>query len=605
MKRHLALALAILTMSCNKTPDETSDPEDLPPDWRIGTVIDTEGPAVFAKTQGSWGGDLYLLRLEGTHYEMGYQHGVLVGARLIDMWWTFMGALGGEMGIEDPAVVDQILGNLMDQAWTHYEPNTPQIFKDEFEGMAAGMAAEGLSYGESSEDLAKLPRRLITLIDLAMSSQLDANNIAGISAYLQAGYTEALLEHYGEAPPAPSPSLAEALVALRQSGAHGNLFGPGLNCSYYAAWGDRTEDGSMIVTRNMDYASDTGLGDYAMVTVFVPDGGIPYASISWLGASMGALAGISAEGITVSAVGASSPYERIKTEPALFRAREVLEFAHNLDEAKPYLYSTVNDGLVRAPTIGYNALLTWGDPRGAGANAEAVILEHNGLSIGAYSHKSDCSVESALLRFDLAGTATVLTPASDPALVNAEADAKEINANAEIRLFRHDGTDFVRDGEGHYIEDSAGMPLQTGKPLACALFRGDEAMAYGVRQHQTACNGPADGGTGLMIEGGSYKKRYLPMRDLTFAWETGSEMSYNGEVLVPAGAPKKIGLDEGELVSRTAAMDSNVWDVVYDATKLKIRLSYESGTGETWLAASEQPPFTEIDLADLFLLDAK
>ncbi|MBN2800381.1 MAG: hypothetical protein JXX28_14675 [Deltaproteobacteria bacterium] len=603
MIRRLALGLALAAVSCNKTVEDSGDPSPQPPAWRLGEVLDTEGPAVFAKTTGSWGGDLYLLRLQGTHYEMGYQHGRLVGVELMEMWWTYMAALGAEMNITDPVVVDTILGNLLDQAWEQYGPNTPQIFLDELQGMADGMAAEGLSYGDSEADLVLLPQRLITLMDLAMSSQLDPSDLSGIATFLQSGYTAALLDYYGEAPPALTPRMAEAMDTIRAAKPTGNLMGPGLNCSYYAAWGPRTQDGSMIVTRNMDFAADTGMDKYAMITVFVPDQGVPYASISWLGAATGALAGISAEGITVSAVGASSPLERIKTEPALFRAREVLEFAHNLDEAKPYLYNTVGDGLTRAPTIGYNALLTWGDPRGAGAGAEAIIVEHNGLSIGAYHHHSDCSVDTELVRFDLEGTSTTHTAQTDPELVNTEAEAKEIDALAQIRTFAHDGTDYLRDESGRYIDDPAGVPLQTGRPMDCAVYRGDEAMAYGVRMHQTACGGPADGGDDVMIDGGSYKYRYTPMRLLTEAWETGSALEWKGEELVPAGAPTLIGLDEGELVSRTAAMGSNVWDVVYDATKLKIRVSYESGTGEGWTAASAQPPFMEIDLDDLFLLN--
>lgn len=604
MRAITALALVGLLASCNKTED-TVDTEAGPPDWRIGEVVDTEGRAVLAKTPGTWGEDLWILRLEGTHYEMGYQHGRLVGPMLADLWWTYMGALGAEMGVDDAEAVDELLGNLLDSAWVWYGPNTPPEFHEELQGMADGMAAAGVEYGEGDEDLVLIPQRLITLIDLAMSSQLDPNDLGGVAGFLQTGYSDALAERYGVARQPVRPDLEDTLRALQALGATGNLLGPNLNCSFYAAWGDRTADGGMIATRNMDFTSDSGLSKYAMVTVFVPDDGVPYASISWLGVTTGILAGISAEGLTVSAVGASSPYERIATEPAVFRAREALENATTLDEALPYLYNEVGDDITRAPTIGYNALLTWGDPHNSGADAQAVILESNGLSTGVYHHHNDCSVTAELLRYDAAGTPTHLTPETDPDLVNAEADAKEIDDQAQVRLFQHDGTDFVLDGDGHYIEDPSGQPIQTGYVNACSLYRGDEALQYGVRQHQKACNGPVNGGDRLMIDGGSYKYRYTPMRLMTEAYAAGSSFTWEDELIIPdsGGTQVPIGLDEGEAISRVAAMSSNVYAVVYDATNMKIRVSYESGTGDDWVSAAEQPAFLELDLDDLFLLD--
>ena len=167
--------------------------------------------------------------------------------------------------------------------------------------------------------------------------------------------------------------------------------------------------------------------------------------------------------------------------------------------------------------------------------------------------------------------------------------------------------DYVLDAHGNYIEvEKGGQPIQTGYPEPCALYRGDEAMAYGVRIHQAAAHGPMGGdGSGLMIDSGTYEGRYWPMRQMTVAYAEGSEFTWNDEVVIPdsGGAQVPIGLDEAEAISRVAAMSSNVWDVVYDTTDLVIRVSYESGTGDDWIPASEQPPFLEIDLQELFLTD--
>jgi hypothetical protein len=318
------------------------------------------------------------------------------------------------------------------------------------------------------------------------------------------------------------------------------------------------------------------------------------------------LAGISEEGIAVSAVGASSPFERARTEPQILKAREALWTATDLDSAMPFMTNTLGDGIVRAPTIGYNALVSWGDPHGGGANAQAAILETNGLEIGVFHHSADCTVEESLVRFDYEGAVDhIWTPDDHPEWVNREADAVEIDGDGDVRYFMHDGADYVMDGN-NYIEVAGpgeGIPLQTGYPMDCGLYRGDEAMNYGVRVHQSAANGPANGGTGVMVHSGTYEERYLPMRAMALAYQDGTAYSWEGVEVIPdnGGQRVAIGLDEAEAISRVAAMESNVYDVVYDTTNLVVRLSYESGGGETWLPASEQPPFLEIDLHDLFL----
>ncbi len=594
-----------------------ADDDDAAEDWVLGEVIDTEGAGVLATMPAPWGEDLYLLRVEGTHYEMGYQYGRLFGPYIIELWWTYMARLGEEMGAANAEDADFILAGVLDLAWEHFEPHVPAPFLEEFEGMAAGMLDAGVEYGEGPDDVVKIPIRIVTLIDLAMSSQLDFDNISGFFSFLQDGYSERLLEYYGrdgessQQPVSPEiEELMEAMEAWGEAQGEDRFKGPLLNCSYYAAWGDRTVDGGLYMTRDMDFESDTGINQWGSVVAFVPDDGVAHASISWIGANFGVLAGISEEGLAVSAVGASSPYERANTEPQILKAREVLMSAVDLDTALPYMGNEVGDGIVRAPTIGYNGLLSWGDPRGGGADAQSAILETNGLEIGVYHHHADCSVTESLVRFDYEGDlASEWTRDDHPEWVNREADAQDIDGEGNVRYFQHDGSDYVLDGSGHYIEVGGadeGQPLQTGYPEDCALYRGDEAMMYGVRIHQTAANGPAEGDTDVMIRSGSWSERYWPMREMTLAYDGGTSYTWDGDEVIAdnGGQTVLIGLDEAEAVSRVAAMpNSNVYDVVYDTTNLVIRVSYESGNGDTWLPASEQPPFLEIDLADLFLTD--
>lgn len=614
LSRLLALSAVPLLIGCS-TESEPSGPavcKRVVDNWTVGEIIDTEGCGVLARVNAEntpWGGPFYVLRVEGTHYEMGYQHGRLLGPRLLEIWWTYMESMAAEAGMGSAYVLDGLVGGMMDSVWNEwYGPNTPQMFHEELQGFADGMKAAKIEYGSSDESLIKLPRRVITLIDLAMSSQLNFDELGALDQFMETGYTEALLAYYSGLEAKTNAHTSAIDPELRGFAKSVGLSGtPLLQCSYFAAWGDRTDDGGLYMTRNMDFSADTGIWTNAAMAVYVPDDGVPYASISWLGATLGVLAGINREGIAVGAVGSESPFERLNTEPALLRAREALERSANLADATPYFMNGIDDGLIRAPTIGFNALVSWGDPRNDGADAQAVVIESNGLETGIFHHRNDCSVDASLVRYDLAGEPTVWTAAQNPDMVNSEADAKEIDANGNVRFFEVDGAgDYVKDENGAYVEvATGGQPMQTGYPTDCALYRGDEAMAYGVRVHQAAANGPARDDSGLMTESGSWQRRYWPMYQMTKAYEDGTAMMWEGEELIAdnGGEQVKIGLDQTELVSRTAAMSSNVWDVVFDCTDLVIRVTYESGTGDDWVRAGDQPGFYEVDLRKVFLTE--
>lgn len=70
-------------------------------------------------------------------------------------------------------------------------------------------------------------------------------------------------------------------------------------CSMMAVWGSRTEGGDLYSCRNLDWASNTGINKHKLVTVFRPnDGAIAHATYGFSGI-FGALAGSSAQGLSV------------------------------------------------------------------------------------------------------------------------------------------------------------------------------------------------------------------------------------------------------------------------------------------------------------------
>ncbi len=602
------VALLVAGFACNGQDDDDSAAEACQPpeNWTVGEVVDTEGCGVLAAVDGSWGDTLWVVRVEGSDYDMGYQYGRLTGPMLLELWWAYIGEIGEELGASTPEDADAIVGGYLDKIWGWFEPHLPQEQLDMLQGAADGMAAAGAEYGTGDIDELVFIHRLVGFAELAVSAQLDGNNILGLVHFVENGYSDPLLDYYGvDAKEADEDATAALLAPFEErvmlpvdtSDDHGWM------CSSYAAWGDATEDGGLYGVRNMDFSSGTGIYKYGSIAVFVPEDGHAYASISWLGLNLGALAGINEHGVTIAAAQASTPLERLDTESLLMRGSSLLRHASDLDEALPFME--------QAPSIGTVGVIGWGDPLNGGANAQAAAFEMTGASVAFYRHNHDCTVEERLIRYDFDGNVeSELTHSDDPWLMNHEADAVEIGLDAVPRYFQHDGTDFVLDENDHYIEVATaeeGEMLPTGYTLDCAVYRGDPAMAHGVHVQQAAANGPMDDdGTGLMQYAGSWHERYKPYHDITDAYINGTPFTWRDAEIVPdnGGQATPVGLDQVEVMSRAAAMESsNVWDALYDATNLKVRISFETGTEDDWIGAHEQPPFTEIDMKDIFLTD--
>ena len=596
--------------------DDTGDDDDAAASWVLGEIVDTEGKGVLARMDGPWGDDLWVVRVEGSNQEMGYQYGRLMGQKMLDLWWTFIGEIGAELGASDPEDADFLVGSMLDKAWGQFEPHTDAQQLQMIEGLAQGMTAAGCEYGEDDVTITSFVHRMLALTEFAISSHMSGDDIIGLTHLLESGYSDEMLEFYGvEYAALSTPSrlddgdaLATAWDLLSDPEPFESDGDPILHCSTYAAWGERTKDGALLGTRNMDFSSDTGIGAYANLAAFVPDEGVPWVSISWVGMTLGGLAAINQQGVTMGQAEASTPMERLATECGVLKASRLLQNATDLDSALDIMQS--------APTVGATGMIAWGDPLHDGAGAEAAAFEQNGVSFAIHRNRHDCSVESSLYRYDLDGNVdTIYTHDEHPELANLEADAREIDGAASVRYFSCTDPcltldDLVVD-EGEYVEvpgpAEGSMPIQTGYPLDCAVYRGDSAFSNGVRMHQSASHGPMSGdGTGLMIEGGAYRDRYYPQMEMTEAYSAGTAYTWD-EVEVIAdngGQATLLTLDEVEQISRVAGMpSSNVWNVVFDATNLVARLSYESGTGDSWVAAKYQAEYLEIDLDDVFLTD--
>ena len=324
----------------------------------------------------------------------------------------------------------------------------------------------------------------------------------------------------------------------------------------------------------------------------MPSEGYAYVTLGYVGL-LGAIAGMSEHGMVIGHVGSASVLERLQAEPGMYKSREVLWKGESVQDALRYASNQVADGLNRPNSIGANAMLAWGDPAGEGAGAQAAAFENNGARTAVFLNQPDCSEQAYLYSFGPDGTLTeALSHADAPDVVNLEGDAVEVDRHMQPRRFTlgDDGRP-LQDEQGYPVETPDGDPLPLGHPIPCAIFRGDEAMAHGVRRWQEAANGPWRGdGRRLMLDSGSYRGRYLLQHDMIAAYQDGTAYSRDGVELIPdaGGEPRPIGAPEAISVASQAAMRSNILSVVYNATALQLYVAYEYGHGDDWEPASEQ-----------------
>jgi isopenicillin-N N-acyltransferase-like protein len=103
------------------------------------------------------------------------------------------------------------------------------------------------------------------------------------------------------------------------------------HCSGFALSGSATKDGSLYHGRILDYGCDWGLQDHAVLTIFEPEGKIPFANVSYAG-FIGSVTGMNAEKVSIGEMGGKG-LGHWDGVPMTFLVRWALEEAKSLDEA--------------------------------------------------------------------------------------------------------------------------------------------------------------------------------------------------------------------------------------------------------------------------------
>ncbi|PWB25255.1 C45 family autoproteolytic acyltransferase/hydolase [Flavobacterium sp. HTF] len=105
-----------------------------------------------------------------------------------------------------------------------------------------------------------------------------------------------------------------------------------VGCSSFAAWGEKSENGNLILGRNFDFYINDAFAENKIVAFIKPKTGYPFMMVTWPGMS-GAVSGMNNEGLTVTINAGKSKIPLVAKTPISILTREILEHAKNIEEA--------------------------------------------------------------------------------------------------------------------------------------------------------------------------------------------------------------------------------------------------------------------------------